>query len=82
MAGTAQIKIPDGAPRRAYLRAYIVACVRDNVLSFSDLATGEGVQKILQTASQDIRLVGADLLKDTVRAGGALLGRWLGSRKG
>lgn len=82
MAST-EIKIPDGAPRRAYLRAYIVACVRDNVLSFADLATGEGVQKVLSMAARDIREVGADLTRDAIRAGGQLLGRWLGSsRKG
>ena len=77
-----EIKIPDGAPRRAYLRAYIVACVRDNVLSLADLATGEGVQKVLSMAAADIRHVGAALAHDAVKAGGQLLGRWLGSRRG
>jgi len=78
MAG--EIKIPNGAPRRAYLRAYLVACVRDNVLTLTDLAASDGVQRVLSTVSRDIREVGTDLAKDAIKAGSQLLGAWFSKR--
>jgi len=67
-------------PRREYLRAYLLACVRDNVLSLADLTSGEVVGKLLNTVSTDARQVLGELIRDGVSSGVGMLGAFLASR--
>ncbi len=60
--------------RREHLREYILACVRDNVFSFSDLAKPDIMQRLLGAVSSDVRLVVTDL----VRAGAGSALRMIG----
>lgn len=53
--------------RKAHLREYILACIGENVLSFSDLAHPGVIDKLLKCLGSDIRAV----LKDLGKNGGA-----------
>lgn len=57
------------AERREHLKQYILKCVRDNVLSWTDLTSGEAFDKLLKALSSDFRATMADL----GRAGGSSL---------
>lgn len=69
------------ANRRDYLRDYILACVRDNVLSLGDLASAEVVEKLLRTVSSDVREVAVDILRSGARNGLSALGAWLATKR-
>ena len=68
--------------RKEHLKQYILACVRDSVLSWNDLASPQVFDKFLKILSWDTR----DVLKELGRKGGqGLLGiagaALLGDRK-
>jgi hypothetical protein len=67
-------------PRREYLRAYLLACVRDNVLTLADLTSGDAITKLLNTVSTDARQVIGDMIRDGVSTGVGMLGAFLASR--
>lgn len=46
--------------RRDHLKAYLWACVRDNVLTKEDLVSLNTVEKIRQTVTDDLRAMLAD----------------------
>lgn len=56
--------------RQEYLKSYLVACVRDSVLSWSDFTNPRIVDKILKVISTDAKTVLVDLGKT---AGSGLL---------
>jgi len=68
------------APRREFLREYVLACVRENVLSWGDLASGAAVDKLLRAISSDIREVATDILSNGAKNGLRVLGDFLSSR--
>jgi hypothetical protein len=56
--------------RKEYLKRYIQACIRDSVLSWTDLASFNAIDKVVKMFSKDVKSV----LKDFGReAGGNLL---------
>lgn len=57
----------DKPDRKAHLREYILACVCENVLSFSDLTHPGVIDKLLKCLGRDIKAV----LKDLGTNGGA-----------
>ncbi len=58
--------------RQEYLKQYLMACVRDSVLSWGDLASPDVLNKLLKIISKDTKAVIADLGR---AAGGNLLSR-------
>lgn len=52
---------PVNAPRTEYLRNYLLACLRDNVLSASDMISVSLLTKMQATLSRDVRSVLAEL---------------------
>lgn len=57
-----------GAVRRAHLRSYVLACLRDKLLSWSDLKSPTAlVAKLLQVVKDD----GREVFEDLGRDGGA-----------
>lgn len=74
---------PDaGALRRAHLRAYVLSCLKDQVLTWSDLKSPAVlVDKLLQVVRKDAREVFEDLGRDGsasgLRLGAALIGQKL-----
>lgn len=69
---------PNPAERREHLKQYILACVRDNVLSWADLASGEAIDKLLKAFSSDFRATMTELGRagagGLLKKGAALLG--------
>ena len=69
---------PNPAERREHLKDYLLTCVRDNVLSWADLASGEALDKLLRTLSSDFRATMAELgrtgASGLLKKGAALLG--------
>lgn len=63
--------------RRDYLREYILACVRDNVLSWGDITNPNIANKLLKAVSSDLRYVVTDLLRTGASNGLQLLGAML-----
>lgn len=54
-----------GAPtRRDHLRAYLLACLRDNVLSPGDLLSVRVLDRLSATLAADIKAIAADVLSD------------------
>lgn len=62
--------------RQELLKEYLLACVRDNVLSFADLASPDIIHKLVSAISTDARLVIGDLL----RQGGSGILRLIGAK--
>ena len=56
--------------RKEYLKRYIRACLRDSVLSWSDIASLDAVGKVLAVLSKDAKAAVTDLAKE---GGGTLL---------
>jgi hypothetical protein len=56
-----------GTDRRAHLREYLLACIRDQVLSWADLTSPGVLDKLLRTLSADVR----EVLTGLGRTGGA-----------
>lgn len=50
--------------RKEYLKRYIRACLRDSVLSWSDIASFDAVGKVLAVLSQDCKAAITDLAKE------------------
>lgn len=69
---------PSPTERREHLKQYILMCVRDNVLSWADLASGEAFDKLLKALSSDFRAVMAELGRNgasgLLKKGAMLLG--------
>lgn len=61
--------------RREHLKQYVLACVRDSVLSWSDLASPDVFNKFLRILSEDSKLV----LFELGRTGGGNLLRVAGA---
>ncbi len=51
---------PLSSNRRDHLRAYLWACVRDNVLTKADLVSLNTVEKISQTVTNDLKAMAVD----------------------
>lgn len=62
--------------RREHLKQYILACVRDSVLSWSDLTSPAVFDKFLKILSKDTKSVFAEL----GRVGGSGLMRFVGAK--
>lgn len=52
---------PVTAPRTEYLRNYLLACLRDNILSASDMLSVSLLTRMQTTLSRDVRSVLAEL---------------------
>ena len=61
--------------RREFLRQYILACVRDSLLSLSDLKSLAAPGKVLKVLSQDIN----DVLREMARTGFGNIARAAGA---
>ena len=68
---------PARTDRREHLRAYLLSCVRDNVLTRADLVSLKTIDKLRQTMTDDMKAMvfdaGAGLL--------TLASMFVGSRK-
>lgn len=73
---------PDaGAMRRAHLRAYVLSCLKDKVLSWSDLGRPAVlVERLLQVVRDDGREVFEDLGRDGAAGGLRLAAGLIGQR--
>lgn len=67
---------PLSSNRRDHLRAYLFACVRDNVLTKSDLVSLKTIEKIQRTVTSDLRAMLVDA-GDGIRN---LVGMFFGSK--
>lgn len=59
---------PVTSPRTEYLRNYLLACVRDNVIGVSDLSSISLLGKLQATLAKDVRSVLVDLGTQMVSA--------------
>lgn len=63
--------------RRAHLKEYILACLRDNIFSWQDIVNGNAVDVLLKAVPGDVRAVVRDLGKQGLgglaQLGGLLL---------
>jgi hypothetical protein len=64
--------------RREHLRSYILACLRDSVLSWSDLKSLAAPGKVLKVLSQDVRTV----IEELARTGAGNIARVVGELVG
>lgn len=67
---------PLSSNRRDHLRAYLWACVRDNVLTKADLVSLNTIEKIRQTVTNDLKT----MLKETGASLWNLAGMFLGAK--
>jgi hypothetical protein len=50
-----------GSERRELLKQYILTCIRDSALSWSDLTSPKVFDKLLKVLSQDVKVVIGEL---------------------
>jgi hypothetical protein len=63
------------AERREHLRQYLLACVRDSVLSWNDFKSPAFLDKVLKTLSADTRAVAKEFgIDGLLRVGTTLVG--------
>jgi hypothetical protein len=66
-----------GEERREFLKQYVLTCVRDSALTWSDLMSPRVFDKLLAVLSKDVKVVLVDLGRtggaDLIQMGAAML---------